>query len=121
MVLIRVLLAVPQPLLDTLRQVLAGAPDIEVAECPTDAIEILLAAGNRRPDVIVLMMRGEEMPGIATHLVGEHPEVRVLGVAPDASRAALYALRPQLVPLDKITPTAIVAAIRTAVREAATD
>jgi DNA-binding NarL/FixJ family response regulator len=113
---IRVLLAVPRVLRDTFAQALADADDVEVQGAGVDPMEILLATGDFRADVVVIVMERGKIPGIATHLVAEYPHVKVLGVMGNSGLAMLYELQPRLVPLGEISPTGLLRAIRTAMR-----
>jgi DNA-binding NarL/FixJ family response regulator len=114
--LIRVLLAVPPALRDAFTEVLANADDIHLHAVGIDALEVLLATGALRADVVVILMERGEVPGIASHLVAEYPHVKVLGVTGDARLAMLYELQPRLVSLGEISPSGLLSAIRTAMR-----
>jgi DNA-binding NarL/FixJ family response regulator len=114
--LIRVLLAVPLAISHAFGQILAGTDDIEIVGTATEGIEILLTTGASRADVVVIVMEGDTVPGICTHLLAEYPHVKVLGVTGDIRRAVLYELQPRLVPLGEMSPSGLPDAIRTAVR-----
>jgi hypothetical protein len=113
---IRVLRAGPLIPLHALDQILAAADDIELVGGATDPVEILLACGRMRAEAVVIPMEGDELPGIATHLLAEYPDVKVLGVTPDASRALLYERHARLTRLDDVPPPGLLDAIRAAVR-----
>ena len=114
--LIRVLLAVPPALRDVFTDVLASADDIQLLGSSAEALDILLATGAFRADVVVVLMEWGEVPGIASHLVAEYPHVKVLGVTGDAKLAMLYELQPRLVSLGEISPSGLLEAIRAAMR-----
>jgi chemotaxis response regulator CheB len=108
---IRVLLAVPMPLLDVLRETIAAAGDCEVAGTVTGPLDTLLAVGTHRPDVVVIgAERAGEPPGVVTHLLAEYPDVKVLCVGPDG--ASGYLLRPVRVPVADASPVGLLTAIR---------
>jgi hypothetical protein len=64
---------------------------VGVAHKPT---ELLLAAGARQADVLVVGMVGRELPGVASHLLDQYPHVTVLAIAPDGRQALMHTLRP---------------------------
>jgi DNA-binding NarL/FixJ family response regulator len=113
---IRVLLAGPPTLQDAFGRALVEANDIEVAAAAPDPIELLLATARTRADVVVIGMKGDELPGVVSHLLAEYPHLKVLGVAQDARRAVLCELHPRLVPLGELSPGGLLEAIRAAVR-----
>jgi DNA-binding NarL/FixJ family response regulator len=112
----RVLLAcLPGILADIFRQIL-DQPDVEVVGVVDDPVETLLDTGSTQADVVVLGIREAELPGLAGQLLDEYPRINVLAVTPDARRAFLYKLRPELVALGEASPDRLLAAIRAVVR-----
>jgi DNA-binding NarL/FixJ family response regulator len=118
---IRVLLAGLPALHDVLDQARDAADDIELVDTTSEPSRILLATGQTKPDVVVIEMEGDELPGIATHLLAEYPDLKVLGVTHDIRRALLYEFRARLVPLGPLSPRGLVVAIREAMRAEAAD
>ncbi|WP_127554009.1 response regulator transcription factor [Actinoplanes sp. OR16] len=96
---IRILLAVPVELRAEFDRGLAGADDVEVVGAAERSMEILLTTGDLRPDVVVLLMIDDDVPGVATHLLSEYPDVRILCVSADRQRIAVCELEPRLVML----------------------
>ena len=81
----RILLAELSPALrQALVPFLAGQVDVELVGDVSGAIEILLAVGETRAEVVVLGMPGVELPGIAGQLLDEYPQLEVLAVASTA-------------------------------------
>jgi DNA-binding NarL/FixJ family response regulator len=114
---IRVLLAeLPPALRDVFMPAVAGQADMELVGEMDSPVEILLAAGQGRADVVVLGMPGIELPGIAGQLLDEYPQLKVLAVNLDRRRLLLYELQPQLVLLGEVTAAGLLDAIRTAVQ-----
>ncbi len=100
---------------DDLQSILRLQSDMEVIGHPADPIEVLLSATRDGADVVVLGMQKEQLPGIASHLLSECPQLRILAVRPDG-RAFLIELRLQAVPLGPLSVEQLVQAIRIAVR-----
>jgi DNA-binding NarL/FixJ family response regulator len=114
---IRVMLAeLPTGLREALSPAVAGQADMELVGEVDSPVEILLAAGQRQADVVVLGMPGRELPGIAGQLLDEYPQLKVLAVNLHRRQALLYELQPQLVLLGEVTAAALLDAIRTAVQ-----
>jgi DNA-binding NarL/FixJ family response regulator len=112
----RVLLAGLPALRDVLDHVLDAADGIELVGTTAEPSQILLATGQSKPDVVVVEIEGHELPGIATHLLAEYPDLKVLGVTHDIRRALLYELRARLVPLGPLSPRGLVVVIKEAMR-----
>lgn len=113
---IRVLLAeMPQMLRDAFTQLVAGQPDMRLVGNLADPLGLLLAAGQTRTDAIIMGLRDSEFPGICSHLLGEYPHIKVVGITRDGRRAFLYELRPQRAALGEVSPQDVLDAIRGAV------
>jgi DNA-binding NarL/FixJ family response regulator len=113
---IRVLLAdLPQPLRRQLERGLARNADLTVSSVG-DHLEVLLAVGKARADVVVLWMPGGGLPGIATHLVEEYPHLRILTIRAEARRARVYELLPRLVQIGEVSPGALPEVISAMIR-----
>jgi DNA-binding NarL/FixJ family response regulator len=118
---IRVLLnGLPVAVADALERILRRQSDMEVIGHVDDPIEVLLTATTARADVAILELHDDELPGIASHLLSERPQLRILAVSPDGRRAFLCELRPQVVPLGELSPEGLADAIRTAVHSEST-
>ena len=61
-------------------------------------------------------MGDDQLPGVASHLLSQHPTVKVLGLTADGRHGLLYELRPRLTPIREVGPTQLLGVIRTAVR-----
>jgi hypothetical protein len=74
--------------------------------------ELLSAA--ERADVAVVAAEDGAVPGIASHLLDQYPDLTVLALLPDDRGVLLHALRPQTVELAGIGPAALATAITAA-------
>ena len=61
----------------------------------TQRSELLRAAGERQADVVIVAATAAGLPGVASHLVDQYPEIRVLAVT-GTGTAWRYRLRPCL-------------------------
>ena len=114
---IRILLTgLPDAVADALELSLEPQSDMEVIGHFSDPIEVLLAATQDGADVVILGLEHDELPGIASHMLSERPQLRILAVSPDGRRAFVYKLSPQVVPLGELSPEGLVEAIRAVVR-----
>ncbi|HEX6367437.1 MAG TPA: hypothetical protein VF006_00810 [Longimicrobium sp.] len=82
-----------------MRHVFGHADDMEVVGEAGSPVELLLQAGRTAADLAVVELEDQALPGIASHLLAEYPDARVLGVSGDARRACLYEMRLARVPL----------------------
>ncbi len=113
---IRVLVAeMPRMLRDLFKHVVAEQTDMDLVGELLDPLGLLLAAGQTHADVVILGLHNSEFPGICSHLLGEYPHIKILGVTEDGRRAYLYELRPEKIPVGEVSPEGLLAAIRTAV------
>jgi DNA-binding NarL/FixJ family response regulator len=113
---IRVLVAAPPAVRSVLGELLTGADDITIVRTAVGAVEILLAVGEANVDLVLVLLEGDTVPGIATHLLAEYPLVKILAVTGDTRHAVLYEMHPRLVPLGDLAAGGLAGAIRTAVR-----
>jgi DNA-binding NarL/FixJ family response regulator len=112
---IRVVLAEMPPILrDVLARTLADQPDMVLVGELGTSMELILAAGETRADVVILGLDDAEFPGVASHLLGEYPHLKFLGVSADGRNAYLCELRPWKVRLMDVSPQGLVGAIRMA-------
>jgi chemotaxis response regulator CheB len=90
--------------------------DIEVVGVAIQPTALLLAAGELRPDVVVVGTVGGDLPGVASHLVDQYPHITVLAIAPDGRQGLIYALRPQVERIDTSSTAELLRTIRAAGR-----
>jgi uncharacterized NAD-dependent epimerase/dehydratase family protein len=107
----------PRGLQDTVNEVLVGMPDIEATVVATNPSGLLRAAGTLRADVVVVAAVEGDLPGLATHLVDQYPDIRVVAVTPEGRTALTYALHPRV---DRYVGSNVAELART-VRAACTD
>jgi len=111
---IRVLLgALPPAVRNAVSEAVGSRADVEVVGAADRPAELLRAAGALDADVVVVATVAGELPGVATHLVDQYPDIRVLAVT-GAGTALSYRLRPQLDEVSCATPDELAAAIRAA-------
>jgi hypothetical protein len=114
---ITVLLAVPPALRASLLPSGPDAVDLHVETTGTDPVRILLDAGTTHADIVVVQLDavpGDDptAPGIVSHLLAEHPHVKVLAITGGAANVSLYELHPRVVPLGRVPPGGLAAVLR---------
>jgi DNA-binding NarL/FixJ family response regulator len=116
---IRVLLAtIPPTLGDALREIVAEQPDMEVVgELADHGINVLLAVGRTRADVVILGLAAAELPGVPSYLLGEYPHVKVVALTDDGRTAYLHEYRTQKVQIGEAALRTLLDMFRSAVRE----
>ena len=89
---IRVLVANrPRLMRDTILTTFADQPDIEIVGEVDDESEIFESVRKTVPDfVIIALDHPGERPGICDSLLREHPEIRVIAVAPSKNYVVYY-------------------------------
>ena len=114
---VRVLLGeLPSSLQSAITQVIQSHVDVEVVGVVTQPTELLLAAGPLHADVVLLEMVDGGLPGVASHLLDQYPDIKVMAIAPDGSHALSYALRPQVARLRVASAEELVKMIRLVVQ-----
>src|ERR1041385_2665144 len=87
--------------------------DIEVVGTVVDPVELLVAVEDTQADVVVVTLPDTgEMPGICSHLLHEYPQLLILALSPDRTRACLYRKAITVEPLADISDEGILAALR---------
>ncbi len=87
----KILLAVESPLLrEVLRERLENEGDVEVMERSLDSLDLLMAVGGTKADVVIQTWpESGEMPGVCTHLFLEYPELVIVGLPGDSNKAVI--------------------------------
>jgi DNA-binding NarL/FixJ family response regulator len=110
---IRVLLgALPTTVRNAVSDAVIRQTDVELLGFAERPSELLHAAGTLRADVVVVETVDGRLPGIASHLVDQYPDIRVLAVTPEARTALIYTLRPHVDTVTGEKPEDLAAAIR---------
>lgn len=91
--------------------------DMKVVDILDSPRKLLQAAQQKRADVAIVGLEGAEVPHIWRDLLNKCPQMKVLAVAADGSRALLYELRPHKIPIGEASPDQLLDAIRDAVRK----
>src|ERR1700693_1169801 len=89
---IRVLVANrPRLMRETILSTFADQPDIEIVGEVADDSEIVESVNKTLPNFVVIALDSPgERPRICDDLLGEHPEVRVIAVAPTKNYIVYY-------------------------------
>lgn len=92
----RVVLALDSPMLgELLRKLIQREADVEVVDEVEDPVDLLLGVDLSGVDVVIHSWpESHEMPGICTHLLGEYPDLLLIGIPPSADCA--YACRQEI-------------------------
>lgn len=87
----KILLAIASPLLrEVLRERIEGEADVEVVEQGLDSIDLLVAVGRTKADVVIQTWpENGAMPGICSHLFLEYPDLIVVGLPGDSDKAVV--------------------------------
>lgn len=94
---VRVLVGVlPEGIHDAVNEVIVRDPDIHMVGFAATPSGLLRAAGTLRADVVVIATVDGGLPGVATHLVDQYPDIRVVAVTPEGRTVLTYALRPRI-------------------------
>ena len=111
---VKVLLANgPEALRTSLATFLQQQSDIEIVGTVLDPIELLVAVEDTQADVVVVTLPDTgEMPGICSHLLHEYPQLLILALSPDRTRACVYRQTITVEPLADISDEGILAALR---------
>ena len=103
----------PEALRAGLATFLQQQSDIEVVGTVLDPIELLVAVEDTQADVVVTTLPDTgEMPGICSHLLHEYPQLLILALSPDRTRACVYRQAIMVEPLADISDEGILAALR---------
>ena len=96
--MIRVLVADDQALVRLgLKVLLESEDDLELVGEAEHGKAAEGLARRERPD-------DDQLPGVASHLLSQHPTVKVLGLTADGRHGLLYELRPRLTPIREVGP-----------------
>jgi hypothetical protein len=88
-----------------------------VADVHRRGLGLLLAVRDARPDLLIVGMEHAELPGECSHLLGEYPHLKVLGVpVTGTGPVLLYELSERTLRLGAATPDELVEAVRRTLR-----
>ena len=113
---VKVLLAdIPHVLRAYLEELLQHHSDVEMSGTVSDPVELLIAVEDTQADVVVVRLPdSEEMPSICSHLLAEYPQLLILALSPDSTRACVYRQVTVVEPLINTSEEEILKAIRKA-------
>jgi DNA-binding NarL/FixJ family response regulator len=86
----------PEGIHDAVNEVIVRDPDIDLVGFAATPSGLLRAAGALHADVVVVATVDGAMPGVATHLLDQYPDIQVIAVAPEGRTALTCALRPRI-------------------------
>ena len=110
------LVELPPMLRDIIAETIAMEPDMEVVAEVPDASSLMSSFERTEVGVVVV---GRDDPSLASMLLAQHPQLKILAVANHGRESSLYEMRPQREPLGEISPQRLVEEIRKAAREQA--
>lgn len=85
------LLDVPADIQDVLEGVIQRQDNMETVGEAFDPINLLLTVDDTQADVVIMgHPNADRMPGICTHLLAEYPDLLILTLSTEDSRAFLY-------------------------------
>src|SRR3954470_24321482 len=107
---VRVLLgSLPARLRADLSKAIRSEPDLDVVGVVSQPTTLLLAAGRLRADVVVVAMPDQGLPGIASHLLDQCPQIWVVAVTIDGRQALVSTTRPHT---EQVTVTSLADLVR---------
>jgi chemotaxis response regulator CheB len=81
----------PRLMRDLVLATIGDQPDIEVVGETRNDEEITELVERLRPDCLILALEEPEVrPGLCGFLLGRHPEMRILALAPETNRGFFY-------------------------------
>jgi DNA-binding NarL/FixJ family response regulator len=87
--------------------------DIEVVGTVLDPIELLVVVEDTQADVVVVTLPDSgAMPGICSHLLHEYPQLLILALSSDRTRACVYRQAITVEPLADMSDEGILMAVR---------
>lgn len=115
---IKVLLASrPKILSQVLRNMIDRQPDMQVLGEVVDPIDLLLVARATPVDAIIVMpLNSEGEPKICSHLLREHPHLKIVTVSAKGETASLYESGSRKRRIDEPSEPSILGAIRESIK-----
>jgi len=115
---IKILLASrPKMISDVFRNIIEREPDMMLTGDVIDPIKLLLAVRLAPVDaVIVTPLKSNGEPKICSHLLKEHPQLKVVTVSAEGEAACLYQSGEPMQRLEKPCSQSILGAIREALK-----
>jgi DNA-binding NarL/FixJ family response regulator len=106
------LLGIPRILSDILQGLLADEPDLELVGDLRSEDAGVDELDQATPDVVITGVRDGVVPATCLDLLSKRPHTRIIGISPRGGRTIVYELRPHLITLGEVSPTALVDLIR---------
>jgi DNA-binding NarL/FixJ family response regulator len=112
---IRVLLVdMPRLLRDLIEHAIAAQPGLRVVGAEADVDALGRATRETDAEFVIVGLEHGELPSSAQAFLDERTRAKVLGVEAEDGSAVLYELKPRRVPIGRVTPDELAAAIRDA-------
>jgi DNA-binding NarL/FixJ family response regulator len=110
---IRILIADRSDRLQTVvRSAVVDQADLVTLDDGHSEIDVMLNA--EAADVVVLSMSGDNLPAVAHRLLDEYPDIGVIAIDVERDQGLILQLRAELTPFVKVSPDALISAIRKA-------
>jgi DNA-binding NarL/FixJ family response regulator len=113
---IKVMLASrPKMLSDVIQNIIERQPDMILIGEVVDPIKLLFATREKAVDVVIVTpLKSNGEPKICSHLLAEHPQLKVLTLSSEGEIAYLYQSAVPRIRIDEPCGKSIVSAIREA-------
>jgi hypothetical protein len=108
----------PGKIPETVRELIAAQPDMQIVGDAESPMQILQELGRCPVEVVVLATQGDEEPGVCSHVLSAFPDIIVLCIAVDLSAAFLQHRRPQRCAVPDARPDAILTTLRSIMSDA---
>ena len=114
---IRILLANrPQMMRELVKNMINRQNDMEVVEDEVlDPLGLLMAVEEKKADAVIVAFEDSEEPGLCSHLLGEYPNLTILGLTSHGKSAFIEQLCPRRREVIDPSEASIVHALRQAV------
>jgi len=110
---VRVLVAaMPRILVDIIKGIVTSQHDFALVGEVSSEDELLQAAIDRRADVIIIGALAKTKSSDLHSLLYRRPRMKLIAIADGGRTAVLYELQPHIIPLEEISSTTLIAAIR---------
>lgn len=103
---------------ETVKELIAAQPDMQIVGDAESPMQILREVGSHPVEVVVLATRGDEEPGLCSHLLSAFPDIIILCIAVDLSAAFLQHRRPQRYAMPDTQPETILSSLRSMMSDA---
>jgi DNA-binding NarL/FixJ family response regulator len=108
----------PKMLSDVIQNIIKRQPDMIMIGEVVDPIKLLFATMETAVDVVIVTpLKSNGEPKICSHLLSEHPKLKVVTLSSDGESAYLYQSLVPRIRIDEPCGESILSAIRTALQK----